>query len=706
MALDDPFAGVATEPDRTEGATDDAFSGIASSPLGPGMDQPQVFTEEMRVGSPEAHQLAEAVRRRDFGLAPAGTTMNAFRALIGRPRKVEPVADVMEIVGGTAGAIAGLAEPSPFGEPAGAVLGAAAGRGVGDVMRAVEDVATVQGAPFQVQQGPLSAAQSMLGAGEEEAVANLIVRSVGPVVGGALRGAGKLIGTSSDAVNRAVQDARLGGLDLAASNLDLPAARGASRVLLVMPIVGGPTRRAREIQGLKASERLESTLDLVAPQIDLNRMGVQLTDAAQEALDARRNLVRANYDSMYEAFDLAGNPRVIPTDPMRMAAEEVIGNLDELPVTVDGGEAVGFPVSPSQEFTDAVQRFTNLPDFITPRELRALQRNLNQAGRMRSGNQMLASEFGAISALADGADVALSQIDREGITNPEVARLLEAAIRTANRSRVELRQLTDTAAAGLMKRIDRNFFTAGFDRPGSMEADEIADAYLSGSSILRSPQFIDNLETLVGPENRQQLARLVLDRAANASEGAALAVRKQDGSVVPGLSDIKVFDAGQMRNRLGLSATGDSGRRNRNALTRLLQGTNLSVDELDAFLKTAQQIQASPAGDPSTFLARRVIFSGRPQSALTFGAAAGTGAEAGLGLVSAGSFILTGRQLAKLLSTPKGLELLREGVKPNIPARQAALLALRTQRVLNSPTFVAEPDEDGGVAEKLEFLTR
>ena len=220
------------------------------------------------------------------------------------------------------------------------------------------------------------------------------------------------------------------------------------------------------------------------------------------------------------------------------------------------------------------------------------------------------------------------------------------------------------------------------------------------------------LEGLVGRDNRLAVARVVLYKAAAPEEGVAKIsqVSFPERLVWPKLEakfgnmPIAVFDANKMRKNLGLSnpegllGPGPS-KTNRQTLEALLEGSNVSVDRLDGFLKVVGKIQSSPTGDPATFLTRRIILGG----GLVAGAAIGTQfADPGsiLAPISLGTFIVSGRALSRLLSSPKGLALLREGFEPNLTTQQFLAFAQRFTRAF--PDLGQPEMMDVGQAQKVK----
>lgn len=681
---------------------------------------PQVFSQSLVNPTEEALQLAEAVRLKDFALAPPNITINQFREMTDDPRFVDKfLVPFLRIGGPTAlavqGAEIGLAVGGPaapatglLGAVVGGVVGAFGGEAGAQAVQTAEDMIDFPNRPIPTPsiEGVVKAFERPIGAAKTEAIANLAIRGAASMLNPFFRFAGRVTGVMSPAVKEAIGEAEQAGLAIGAVDLNRPAFNIVAKVGLVMPIVGGPLRRAREVKGLEISDKLTGFLDDITPPIDLAQLGVEIDVAAKQMLKSRRNHVDALYTDMFRYFDNIGNPKAIPSAPIKRKVIEIIGELDKLPKTAGAApEVVGIPAAPDKEFMAAVEKFLRLEEFITPVELRALQKNLNLAARTRSGNQMATSEFWVIGELSDGVKTALENIDGTRLTAlargsssffpSATSSIVQNKILLANRSHAELKALTETAAAGLAKRADRAFFSAGFFAAGTIEVDELATAYLASNRVLRSPQFIENFEALAGVENRKRLSRLILARAADPKEGVVNITRAATGKVTSGRTNVVVFDAGEMRKRLGLSS-GENVlgpidiRASRQALARLLKGTDISVGRLDNFLKSAARIQATPTGDPSTFLTRKLVLSGTPLALVPGSGAAGGASLAGAAgeaagsLLSLGAFVVSSRALARLISTSNGLRILQAGLRPNLPRQEALLLAARATRALDA----------------------
>lgn len=652
--------------------------------------------------------------------------------------------ETLQAAGGMAGGlIAGAATRTPGGArggqvagqalvreltrgAVGGVLGGAAGRASGEAV----DIATGDKAPgaFELLPGIRDAAT--FEAGTETAMRG------GLRVGSLLfRGAGLVTGVMSREAQNAIARAREAGFELSPADLNLPFFRGMAKVGGVIPVVGGPIRRLAGRRALETSEKTKDILDSIAPPIDLPRLGAKLSTRARETLDARQGLAQRLYGNMWEIAEPIRDLRLFPTERLKAAAQEELGNVGNLPRTAKG-EPIG--VTPfSERFRAELNRFLEAPEFMTPRELRELMKNLNKASRSRSGKEANAAEFGAIErlqgTLSDSADQLEATITRA--TPEDLLRMgvkdagqffaarddglkFVQAMRQANKAWQEFKGLRDTAAAKAFQNIDRNFFKAGFVQPGTKEFDELADMLLGGQSLVRSPEFILNLEKLIGVEGRKLLGRAVVLKGLNPGEGAVPLRRAEGepraqigpvgigtrpvGNLREGETDVIAFDAAGAKRLLGLTSPEGVGgfdtRKSVSALDALLAGTGISSKTLKNFLDVVERQQRVKVLDPSAFLARRVILSGSLQPPRLGGAGAavaGAGA-ATAGLIDVGTLLIGGNLLNRAITSPAGLRVLTQGLKIK-PNRQAQVLwATRLVRaVANSGETIRVQLPDG-----------
>lgn len=300
------------------------------------------------------------------------------------------------------------------------------------------------------------------------------------------------------------------------------------------------------------------------------------------------------------------------------------------------------------------------------------------------------AEYNAYNEVLGGIFEALRNVDTKGLTILRATSLRGAAVRLS-KSWTDAKALeTSAVLSGL--NVPKGFW----QRPGPISKEEFEEL---AEIIVNAPEaFFGNrtvgldLDDLIGPANRKALARLYISKALDPAEGTVnFVINKQGIPKRAGSTEVIAFDASRARSKLGLDVpetVGDiPGRATRAALDRFLKGTGLSAAKLDGFLKAVEQSQAVVASDPSSFLARRMVLSGKIGIPSLGGggilAAAGGGALAVAGsLIDLGAFLITGNLFVKLMSTETGLRLLQTGLKFRPNVRAAQLLAARIARVV------------------------
>ena len=613
------------------------------------------------------------------------------------PRIVEEfgITTALESIPAAGGEALGI-PGGPVGMKLGGAGGAALGRGLANQARRIEDFIRSEEVPEgtfgeRFLAGVTGQARSMGEAAVEDLAFGTAFHGVGKIrapiksflrfAGGLKRPTGLgILGRVkkepiSMEITEAIEDASRANIPLAAKDLDKPFVRGAAKVFGIMPIIGGPIREAEEVARGAVSRSLRTALDGISPAINLPALGVKLDKAARGAAKARRTIAGVKYETMRRNFaalrdpETLADPEVIPTQAIKDQVLEILGSVELLPKT-KFGKPVGFAPSADDTFNEALIRFTDLPEFVSHPQLEELQKNLNQAARSRAGKDMAANEFRIITDINASTWDAMQSIPREAGVGDEVM----ASVRSAKKSWADLKALEETAAARLFKRVDRNYFSAGFNKPSTATTDELADLYISNPSTMRSPEFIGQMDNLIGTENRRAVGRGVVERAF---------------APVSDVGGIAAFDPFAAEARLGLSAPegalGEASlKRNRQALAGLLEGGETTIGDITSFLNTAKRIQGAPTGDPSSFLTRRIILGGGIGGGIV---AIG---EKGIGLMSLGTIVLGGRHISRLLSTKEGLKVLRDGLEPNLTRQQIVLLADRIRRALPDESIEIE----------------
>lgn len=670
--------------------------------------------------------------------------VNLHRFLTDQPRIVDRVLGRrgLRAAGGTAGTTFGFAKT--FGKPFAVSSRAAGLAGVAaavtldaifDIAAEVEDAIAFESERKLTFGGAESLRKAFLSKGEaaaEEAVAQGLGVGVTRFAGPAFRTVGRGLGLAKESSRRILGEARIERLTPTAFETGTAPVQAVLRPLGVMPGIAKPAREAMEKRLVQISDRLTGILDDVSIVHSIPTLGRNIAETSSARFGAKRSAVSRLYVDMYAAFDRIGNPAVVPTAIMKQRARELLGAIDQLPKevrrAVEGtgvldvagkeitkevakkGRPVGaFGIS-DKSLRSELNRFTKLPEFISPREARAMNKALNKAARLRSGKMGAEVEFGVIIQMNRALKNSLAAIDPRmlpdvlgpsgpgqfalGASRTQAANIV-GKIKNANRAHGELMRSASTPAAKRVARGQAEVFRPGtFERPGAIDIDQLADDLIQAESTLRSPDFINTLGALIGPENQKQLARLVLTKAAKV-------VGVED---VGGRAAIVTLDAAGMETRLGLGPAVEvlgqgAVRANREALRALLKGSGVTIGTIESFLRVAKRNQTLIATNPSVFLTRRLMLTGRFKlPGMARPSAQETGGVAGLvgKIVDVGGVIIGGRLAVKLLTTEKGLRLLTEGMGKAGTAQGVSrfLARLRTAYPEDDINLAQIPDQE------------
>jgi hypothetical protein len=666
---------------------------------------------ELTVPTPETLNFIERAKREGISAKPPTMSVDEFRQLMKQPRIYDRyAAPAVESLLPAAGYVAAKASRIPGAQPIGASLAYGAARGIGHAARQIEDALEYDTPLFAPMTGFGSPARGeaavksvfdmsaeIAKGTKEDAMWQGIFAAPGFATGLGLRAFRRATGLSKDDIRNSLALSKFTGVNLGAIDIMSGVYESMARVAGILPIVGGKMRRSAEIKTRQIHERYLSFLDMIAPPVDVLNLAKRMTNRSIGGLLRRRNSTNALYEDMFDHFDKLGNPAVIPTQKLREKVIEILQNVrgENLP-TGPGGETIGMPSGLDPGFEKALRQFIELGDTITPTQLRALQENLNKAGNTASKKVDAANEFRILSEMGAALRSSLDDIPdfvSRGQT-PLDLRGIKSTITAANRSHGATQDLINTATANKFARVDRNFWGGGYVKPGSLEADELATAFVSGGKALKSVDFIDNLENLIGVSNKNRLARLVLEKAANPQVAMSRIRRgrgtKQEPSMERGPAtpvkfekapdtEIVTFNADEMREKLGLSLVeGQSTPAARKALARLLRDTGHSIFALEMFLTAASKVQRTAVANPSVFLQRKVMFGGMP------GGGAATAGSVGekAALVTIGGVIWGARAFFDVISSPKGMRILATGLKPNMSRQQIYNFVSRINRAL------------------------
>ena len=557
---------------------------------------------------------------------------------------------------GTGITLPSAAVTGPAGPITGSVLGAMAGQNIYDITKGTPSGET---------------AKNVLKAGTTDAMFSMGGASVGPLLRVTKNAVlSKMLGIGDDKatewlVRAGRQNIPTGIVDIS----DRPLTRGFRSVLGIIPILGGPIKKAQTERAAALTNRLNQVLDDIAPIATANKMGL---DVAEGAKNTTLELKRW-YKSLYnEADQLAeGAGEIVPTAGLKgilKAARDKQGRpslvkqteVPQGPGIIDPSTGKEFPRDPvmrtqkvamqgpqSNEVDAFISQFDDLPEFITVKQLRAIQKDITRLGDSAKGFDQRIVGDARIATETALTDLNLTDVPEE------IAEQIVARYQLANRilfDSIELlskpvgKQISKGSHGDLVK-----LLRGSKGQPGSLNNDELMDYAFKA----RSPEAIRQLRSIVGDEIVQKNARRWIGGAiADATKRTEKGLLRSEGVVIDGEAVAK---------SLGLTP-GKVNKGSIDSLNEMLRGTGVTgndIQDLVDMLATFDTIVA-----PAKMIARRMTLGGL-RSALR--GATGVGAiAAGTQLTLAPAVIGTVlvRQLGKALTSPKTLrELISFGNK-------------------------------------------
>ena len=231
--------------------------------------------------------------------------------------------------GGIAGSRAG-----PIGFFGGSIAGA--GMGVGLFYMADELEARARGIPKDI-----TPEQVLMGVGTEMAIEGGMQGVFGlgfKLTSWGFKGFGKMIGMSRPYVQDIMERTRKVGLPVSALISLTPFTRIVTRVGGVLPIIGAPVKRAIGEIEIRTSEATLGLLGRISPVVDIpalaRSLGKSLSISDIGSLRARHTVVDSAIEGLRSIAERAGNPEVIPVQPIVAAATSALKTVREMPKVV------------------------------------------------------------------------------------------------------------------------------------------------------------------------------------------------------------------------------------------------------------------------------------------------------------------------------------------------------------------------------------
>tara|TARA_R110000744_G_scaffold7892_1_gene26970 strand:+ start:606 stop:2702 length:2097 start_codon:yes stop_codon:yes gene_type:complete len=450
-----------------------------------------------------------------------------------------------------------------------------------------------------------------------------------------------------------------------------------TKVVGVFPIVGSPIRRAAETRGRQISTVKNEVLNDLAPNASLSELGVDMFNAAKNTNQEFRNVASSLYNVFYKQSAKINKP-FIPSEGIRKESQKAIDDfLKNRPVSVttkivkgkstpliksvDKSSLKGLrnkqfklqvkkPIGANinKAYEQYIKGLSNLEDFITPAQVKQIKKDLAEFSKGISGKD--GGGVFKLSQIAKSTELSLRDFSKYNLaafgTNPNVSRKslenLVNELKNADKFYANGIKVFQRSTAQQFTKADKNIFIKGFDKPGSIESDELFKYVIKAGS----PSAIKDLRYLIGSENFAKVSRKVIDNAFTKAS-----VR---GDNLKGL----VFNPDVLEEQLGLI-----GRNQSDILENITKGTTLNKQKLKDLILVSKYHSQMEIPDVSSFIQRRAMLGG--VKAVAGGALMGAGVVASP-IVSPILIYMT-KKSSKFFASPKNVGLAIEALDITAP---------------------------------------
>lgn len=485
-----------------------------------------------------------------------------------------------EGAGGLIGALAGggITAPTGPGALAGIVAGGALGAAAGSLLFDTFDDVVRFFEGTEKERGPLDPTMKALEAAKLDAMFTGGALSLGPLIRAFKPLVGKALGVKGKARLADLAEAygiRIGVIQATKSL----AVKGFSKVIGVFPFINPPLREAAAETGRGTARFFDDLMNTLAPTAHLTDLGVDLARSGRGRFKAFKRIAASLYGRYDKLANKASDPAFLPTENTAQTAKKLFEEAQSGRTLLKTGKVLGGPKGVTDSLQDFIDQLKDLPDRITIKQLRKLQRDLGEA---------------TVRAKNDGFDIKrgvdLKRALERDLNNPDLTLLTEregtelvASLTRANQFFAESIKKFETATAKGFEKVDKNIFKPGFFKAGSLNADEIAKDVFNA----QSPQALKDLRKIVGSNQFRRVARRHLDDVAQKA-------------FVKDLEGTLTFDVDSFVKDLALDTPAG-----RESVQEMVKGTGVTLKDLDNFVEVARAASDFTISSSSTFLQRK-----------------------------------------------------------------------------------------------------
>lgn len=482
------------------------------------------------------------------------------------------------IIGGSA--MTGATVGAPLGPPGilvGGILGAGMGRaGVGAYEREPIE-SQIEGIAKEMRDEALFAGGAM--------AIGPAIKLMGPRVG-------KVFGLDDAGIQKLVKDAERNQVPIALQDVVGEASRKTGKlapsvaaaypkVVGVFPFVATPQRVAARKTAEALDAAVSRNLDAMAPNMTINKMGIDVFEAAQRTHAEFRSVANGLYDNFYRMADDLGQPSIIPTKSIAKALDELKGLKGRPTVTVGGVEKVLPAPKIAKDFDNYLESLRGLKENISPAELRAIEQDIS---KFADAANIKGFDVKQLATVKQALEIAKNSMDVTKAADPAKAAELKDALDTANTWYAAGMSLFSTPAGKKFTKVDKNIFNSKPFKSGEITADQLGPVVVKAAN---SPQMIRDFRSMVGQGKMGDVAREVIDQA-------------KDKSIKDNILDFYALE----RNLRLDTAEGVE------VMDELMKGTGLNREKLQSLINVGKVHGKVDISDASTFLKRRLLLGG------------------------------------------------------------------------------------------------
>lgn len=483
------------------------------------------------------------------------------------------------------------------------------------------------------------------------------------------------------------------GVDIVPLDISKNIGKLYGKVAGVFPLVGRPIKELGEARGKRLNVIRGQILDDLAPNTHISELGVDMFNAAKNSSKEFKNVASDLYNVFYKEAGKINKP-FIPSQNIKNEASLIIKDfLQKRPkevitkTVVRGGKKVKLkvkkpiPASVNQKYGNYIRKLSRLDDFVTPAQIKQIKQDLNNFSDLVTGKdgvgvmRLTKLNKAADGALRDFDNYNLSAFGMDANVSKESLGKLVSELKAADAFYANGIQLYNRSTAGKFKKVNKNIFLSGFDKPGSIESDELFKYVVKTGS----PQSLKDLKVLIGDDNFAKVSRKIIE---NAFTKAAVRDDKFRGLL---------FNPNILEEELGLI-----GRNQSEVLENITQGTKLSKQKLQDLIEVSKAHANLEIPDVGAFVARRATLGGYKSILGGFVMGAGVVSEP----VSTAALIGITNRTSAFLANPKNVDLAIEALDITAPR---ALRYIAGEKLLRGYVKDTEGEEKEAYTEIEKF---